>query len=164
MKKLLYVIIAVMIAGVAFGQVTKSKMLDDRTITLDGAVAGGDCDTTNFPLPLGLNRGYPFLEINPNAVKASSATDSLTMRYRGARGIAIADTFVQDWSPLNIDLFETTDAAITDYDWADSAWYHCPIDLGGEPYDYIQIESRFEGASANDSLEVRIILRDAPNQ
>jgi len=160
MKKLIYLLLPLLCFVNSSAQVLTS-IIADCTMTLDGAAAGGAADTLNMPYEPGMYLGYPRLQIYTDAVKASSATDSLTMQYRPARGSAVADTFANmAWKSLVCDLFGGADVAFTDFDWVDTGWYQGIFDFDGEIPDWIQIRAWFGGASANDSLELSLLLRD----
>jgi len=160
MKKVYLLLLMLLLSGGAQAQWI-SDVIADCTITLDGAVAGGALDTVMFVLKPNNQRGYPVLEINPDAVKASSATDSLTLTYRIARAHLPADTFatvafktVQDYR------CGAADVAFTEFDWEDDGWYTSILDFDGRPWDFMQLVAHFKGESANDSLELRLKFRD----
>ena len=168
--KIMVLLCVLCLAGIAysgthstiFSERTDSYVYSEATFTLDGATAlPGDCDTLNFPLFWQYSRGYPHLLINPDAVKASSGTDSLTIQYREAWGPLKGDTlanstwkYVQDYR---------CGAAAVDFnifDWTDDTWYHGIIDQDGEFWQYVQIRVLFGAGNAADSAEVKIILKD----
>jgi len=160
MKKLICLLLPLLCFVNSPAQVLTS-IIADCTMTLDGAQTGGAADTINYGYEPGMYLGYPEFRIYTDAVKASSATDSLTIQYRPARGSAVADTFGNmSWKTLMCDLFGSADIAFTDFDWVDATWYQGVTDFDGDIPDWIQVRAWFGGASANDSLALRLQLRD----
>lgn len=162
MKHLLLLLVALcLIIGEAGAQRAGMEIRpgNDVIVTLDST----DTDTINMGVYSEGYQGFPQLWMNPNSVKASGSTDSLSVQYRPACGGAKADTFANmSWKTATTWKFGAADENITYFDWADSGWYHIPLDWDGQIPSYIQIKAGVVGnVDENDSAQVRFILKDA---
>lgn len=161
--KRLFALLMLLSVGLAQAQPRTAVVIADCTITLDGEFTGGtgNFDIITMPLWVSTMRGYPHMLINPNAVKASSATDSLSLEWRPCVGSTLADSlgaatfaYVADWRNA------AANVNFNAFDWADSAWYWGVLDLEGQTPEWIQVRAWLWGASANDSCALRIKMLD----
>lgn len=159
MKTLILVLVVLTLTPLAYGQGFHVMYGYPKTITLDGNDSTGVADTVNTFLPISVEgyQGFPFFRFCTDAVKASSATDSLTLKWRKHKGLRESDSLAGEaWHYFTVNGSVTTN----NYTWADSAWYDAPIDFSGNPPDYVWLQSIFAGFSFNDSLALRLWYYD----
>ncbi len=161
MRYLTTIVALLLMAGLAWGQAGDMEIRpgNDVMVTSDST----DTDTVNIGLFSRGMQGFPQLWVYTDIVKASGECDSVSLRYRPATGGAKADTFASmGWKSPNIWQFGTADVAFTNFAITDAAWYHVLLEFDGEIPSYLQIEVATIGnEDSNDSLETRIILKDA---
>jgi len=152
--------------SVLYSQRTSEFVYSEATYMLDSVSSSAaiDKDTLNFPLFWQHVRGYPHLLILPETVKSGSGTDSLTIQYREAWGPALSDTFANStWKYVQDYRCGAASVNFNVFDWANSAWYHGILDQDGEFWQYVQIMVTAGCGQVNDSIEVKIILKDIVN-